>query len=171
MKLTGKRAARMAARLAVAGCAVALVATASAPAWGSARAHPARTTTSASGFPTGKVTLTLATEDTSTLTPALVKGFEKLHPNVTIQTQITSYTDYTAKIALELASSTPPDLSRDGHARDPGEGPPAAQPRPLREPVRLDEVDLALRAWPSTGWGRTSSPGVGRSMPCRRASR
>ena len=78
---------------------------------GECATHPARTTTSASGFPTGKVTLTLATEDTSTLTPALVKGFEKLHPNVTIQTQITSYTDYTAKIALELASSTPPDLS------------------------------------------------------------
>jgi len=57
------------------------------------------------------VTLTLATEDTSHLTPTLVKGFEKLHPNVKINVQVTSYTSYTAKIALELASSTPPDLS------------------------------------------------------------
>jgi raffinose/stachyose/melibiose transport system substrate-binding protein len=112
MELTGKRTARTAAKLAAAGCAVGLVATASvAPAWGSA-AHPARTTPSASSFPTGPVTLTLATEDSySDLTPTLVKGFEKLHPNVKIVLQKSSYTDYIAKINLELASSTPPDLS------------------------------------------------------------
>ena len=143
MKLVGKRAARTGVRLAVAGCAVALVAAASSPAWGSARTHPARTSTSASGFPTGKVTLTLATEDTSTLTPALVKGFEKLHPNVTIQTQVTSYTDYTAKIALELASSTPPDLS---------------ETVTLETPVK-DHLLLNLNPYASQyGWTKSISP-------------
>jgi raffinose/stachyose/melibiose transport system substrate-binding protein len=112
MELTGKSAARTAAKLAAAGCAVGLAATASvAPAWGSAKAHAAHTTASASSFPSGPVSLTLATEDTSKLTSTLVKGFEKLHPNVKISIQVTSYTDYLTKIDLELASSTPPDLS------------------------------------------------------------
>ncbi len=111
MELSNKRPPRTAALVGAVGCAVALVATASvASAWGSTAASSGRTA-AGMGFPTGPVTLTLATEDTSQLTPALVKGFEKLHPNVKIDVQTTSYTAYTAKIALELASSTPPDLS------------------------------------------------------------
>ena len=146
MESSNKRPPRTAALVGAVGCAVALVATASmASAWGSTAASSGRTA-AAEGFPTGPVTLTLATEDTSRLTPTLVKGFEKLHPNVKIDVQITSYTAYTAKIALELASSTPPDLIRGGDPRDPGEGPPTSQPGPLRHPVRLDELDFSLCA-------------------------
>ena len=68
--------------------------------------HAASTT-----IPSTKVTLTLATEDTSGLTQKLVDGFEKAHPNVTIKVQTTAYTAYTASIQLRLASSSPPDLS------------------------------------------------------------
>lgn len=62
-------------------------------------------------IPSGHITLTLATEDTSGLTQSLVQGFEKLHPNVTINIETTAYTAYTASVGLRLASSTPPDLS------------------------------------------------------------
>ncbi len=62
-------------------------------------------------IPSDKITLTLATEDTSGLTQKLVEGFEKLHPNVTIKVQTTAYSAYTANIQLRLASSSPPDLS------------------------------------------------------------
>jgi ABC-type glycerol-3-phosphate transport system substrate-binding protein len=109
MKATERSAAKTAVRLGAAGSCAALVILGSvAPA--SASTH-ARTPLSATAFPTGPVSLTLATEDTSTLTPALVAGFEKLHPNVKIAVQKSSYTDYLPKINLELASSTPPDLS------------------------------------------------------------
>jgi len=113
MGARGTSAARLAARVGAAGCAVALIVAGSvAPAWGSAHVRSQQSISAASGFPTGPVTLTLATEDTySNLTPTLVKGFEKLHPNVKIVLQKSSYTDYVAKINLELASSTPPDLS------------------------------------------------------------
>jgi raffinose/stachyose/melibiose transport system substrate-binding protein len=112
MKASIRPAARPATKFAAAGTTVALVFVASVgSAWGSGRYDLSQDLAASMAFPTGPVTLTLATEDTSNLTPSLVKGFEKLHPNVTITLQKTSYTDYTAKINLELASSTPPDLS------------------------------------------------------------
>lgn len=109
MRATGTSAVRLGAAVS----SVALVVMGSlTPAWGSTNARMSPGAAASSAFPTGPVTLTLATEDTySDLTPSLVKGFEKLHPNVTITLQKSSYTDYTAKINLELASSTPPDLS------------------------------------------------------------
>ncbi len=113
MKGSDKSGVRTGARLGAAASAVAaLVVMASvAPASASAHPHQLQGATAGSAFPSGPVTLTLATEDTSTLTPALVSGFEKLHPNVKIVVQKSSYTDYLPKINLELASSTPPDLS------------------------------------------------------------
>jgi raffinose/stachyose/melibiose transport system substrate-binding protein len=113
MKTTSKSAAWLAARVGAAGSAVALVVAGSvAPAWGSAHAGPAARAAASSGCGSGHITLTLATEDTySNLTPSLVAGFEKMCPNVRINVQKTSYTDYLTKINLELASSTPPDLS------------------------------------------------------------
>jgi ABC-type glycerol-3-phosphate transport system substrate-binding protein len=112
MKATDRSAAKTAARLGALGSSVALVVMGSvAPAWASSHARTPESSTTSSAFPTGPVTLTLATEDTSKLTPALIAGFEKLHPNVKIVQQTTSYTDYLPKINLELASSTPPDLS------------------------------------------------------------
>ena len=146
MKATDRSAARTAARLGAMGTSVALVVMGSvAPAWASAHARTPQSATAGSAFPTGPVTLTLATEDTSTLTPALIKGFEELHPNVKIVQQTTSYTTYLTKINLELASSTPPDLSEVVTLETPVKRPSAAQPRPLRGPVRLDEIDLPLR--------------------------
>ncbi|HXW81144.1 MAG TPA: hypothetical protein VEJ84_16710, partial [Acidimicrobiales bacterium] len=76
---------RAVARLGAAALSAALVVTGSvAPAWASAHGRTPQGAAAGTGFPTGPVTLTLATEDTSTLTPALIKGFEALHPNVKI---------------------------------------------------------------------------------------
>jgi raffinose/stachyose/melibiose transport system substrate-binding protein len=112
MNATDRSTAKTAARLGAVGLSVALVVMGNVgPAGASAPSRAPQDTSAGSAFPTGPVKLTLATEDTSTLTPALVKGFEKLHPNVKITVQTTSYTDYLPKINLELASSTPPDLS------------------------------------------------------------
>ena len=95
-----------------------------------------------SAFPTGPVTLTLATEDTSRLTPALVKGFEKLHPNVTIAVRHELYR-LRPKIDLELASSTPLDLSEA-----------VTLETPVKDHLLLDLDPYAAQY----GWMRSISP-------------
>ncbi|HXW80762.1 MAG TPA: extracellular solute-binding protein, partial [Acidimicrobiales bacterium] len=133
-----------AARLGAAALSAVLVVTGSvAPAWASAHSRTAQGATAGTGFPTGPVTLTLATEDTSTLTPALIKGFEALHPNVKIVQQTTSYTTYLPKINLELASSTPPDLSEV-----------VTLETPVRDHLLLDLDSYAAQY----GWTKSISP-------------
>lgn len=57
------------------------------------------------------VTLTLAfTNDPPT--EALVDGFEKKHPNITIKTQLTPFNDYVKSIKLGMSSDNPPDLAQ-----------------------------------------------------------
>jgi ABC-type glycerol-3-phosphate transport system substrate-binding protein len=112
MKVSDRSATRTAARLGAAGLSVALVVTGSVvPAWASTHARTMQRATASSAFPTGPVTLTLATYDTGPFTKTLIKGFEALHSNVKIVQQTTSFNSYIPKINLELASSTPPDLS------------------------------------------------------------
>lgn len=59
---------------------------------------------------TEKITLTLAYTDDPP-TEALVDAFEKKHPNITIKTQQTPFSDYVKSIKLSMASSTPPDIA------------------------------------------------------------
>lgn len=57
------------------------------------------------------VTLTLAFTDDPP-TEALIDGFEKKHPNVTIKTQQTPFNDYVKSIKLAMSSDNPPDLAQ-----------------------------------------------------------
>jgi ABC-type glycerol-3-phosphate transport system substrate-binding protein len=56
------------------------------------------------------VTLTLA-YTTDPPTEALVDGFTEEHPNVTIDTELTSFNDYIKSIKLAMSSDDPPDLA------------------------------------------------------------
>jgi ABC-type glycerol-3-phosphate transport system substrate-binding protein len=96
----------IAAAALVAGTAITACGSSSSTAGGPASPGPVSTAVTSA-----PVTLTLATEDLSGLTQSLVKGFEKLHPNVKIKIETSAYNAYTASINLRLASSTPPDLS------------------------------------------------------------
>jgi raffinose/stachyose/melibiose transport system substrate-binding protein len=58
-----------------------------------------------------EITLTLAYTDDPPTT-ALIEGFEKLHPNITIDAQQTPFSDYVKSIKLVMASDTPPDLAQ-----------------------------------------------------------
>ena len=166
MKATDRSAAKTAARLGAIGSSVALVVMGSvAPAWASSHARTPESSTTSSAFPTGPVTLTLATEDTSKLTPALIAGFEKLHPNVKIVQQTTSYTDYLPKINLELASSTPPTCPRSSPSRPPSRTICCSTSTPTR-PSTAGRNRSRPTPSTSTGWARTSSPATARSTRC-----
>ncbi|MCG5218001.1 extracellular solute-binding protein [Streptosporangium sp. KLBMP 9127] len=57
------------------------------------------------------VTLTLAyTNDPPT--KALIDGFTKQHPNVTIKPQLTPFNDYVKSIKLSMSSGEPPDIAQ-----------------------------------------------------------
>ncbi|GAB3689845.1 ABC transporter substrate-binding protein [Nocardiopsis oceani] len=57
------------------------------------------------------VTLTLAYTDEPP-SEALVDGFTEQHPNVTIETQHTQFTDYVRTITLSMSSDDPPDIAQ-----------------------------------------------------------
>jgi ABC-type glycerol-3-phosphate transport system substrate-binding protein len=97
--------ARAARAVAAAGLALALAACAE-----TGGGQPAAPTDVSKSLTSEKVTLTLAyTDDPPTET--LVDAFEALHPNITIKTQQTPFTDYVKSIKLSMASSTPPDIA------------------------------------------------------------
>jgi ABC-type glycerol-3-phosphate transport system substrate-binding protein len=56
------------------------------------------------------ITLTLAYTDDPP-TESLVKAFQAEHPNITIKTQQTPFSDYVKSIKLSMASDTPPDIA------------------------------------------------------------
>lgn len=60
--------------------------------------------------PSERVTLTLAYADDPP-TRALIAGFEKKYPQVTIEPQFTHFNDYVKSIKLSMQSSTPPDIA------------------------------------------------------------
>jgi ABC-type glycerol-3-phosphate transport system substrate-binding protein len=60
--------------------------------------------------PKDPVTITLAYADDPP-TKALIDGFEKRYPNVTIKPQFTHFNDYVKSIKLAMASEAPPDIA------------------------------------------------------------
>lgn len=60
--------------------------------------------------PKEKVTITLAYADDPP-TKALIEGFQKRYPQVTIEPQFTHFNDYVKSIKLAMASGTPPDIA------------------------------------------------------------
>jgi ABC-type glycerol-3-phosphate transport system substrate-binding protein len=60
--------------------------------------------------PEEKVTITLAYADDPP-TKALIEGFEKRYPQVTIEPQFTHFNDYVKSIKLSMASDAPPDIA------------------------------------------------------------
>ncbi len=57
------------------------------------------------------VTLTLATSEAAGMTPKLIEGFTKAHPNIQVKLNQSSFDDYNKSINLQLASDTSPDLA------------------------------------------------------------
>ncbi|QNE46193.1 extracellular solute-binding protein [Glaciihabitans sp. INWT7] len=66
-----------------------------------------------------KITLTLSHYETgggATAIDQLVKGYEKLHPNVTVKIAYTSFNDYGKRIKLTMSSASAPDIAEVGQA-------------------------------------------------------
>lgn len=61
--------------------------------------------------PGAPVTLTMAYTDDPP-TKALIEGFTKKHPNVTIKPQQTQFKDYVKSIKLSISSGAPPDIAQ-----------------------------------------------------------
>ncbi|KAB2340231.1 ABC transporter substrate-binding protein [Actinomadura rudentiformis] len=61
--------------------------------------------------PSEPVTLTMAYTDDPP-TKALIAGFTKKHPNVTIKPQQTQFKDYVKSIKLSMSSGAPPDIAQ-----------------------------------------------------------
>lgn len=92
------------------GAAAALALTACAGT-GGPEAGPATQASASTTVGTDPVTLTLAYTDDPP-TKALVAGFTKKYPNVTIKPQQTPFNDYIKSIKLAMSSDTPPDIAQ-----------------------------------------------------------
>lgn len=99
---------RSAALVAAGAAALALTSCGSDSADAPAGAAPTEVSTEITSDP---VTLTLAYTDDPP-TQALVDGFTALHPNVTIETQQTPFSDYAKSVQLSMSSETPPDIAQ-----------------------------------------------------------
>ncbi|MEJ3745016.1 extracellular solute-binding protein [Actinomycetes bacterium KLBMP 9797] len=118
-KVLVRRAVARTARAALCSAAVALVTAACSPTPGSdnstATAGPISTT-----VPTGeKITLTLTDYEaggTGDAIVTLIKNFQALHPNVTIERQYTAFADYGKNIKLVMSSDKAPDIAQVGQA-------------------------------------------------------
>lgn len=99
---------RSAALVAAGAAALALTSCGSDSADTPAGAAPTEVSTEITSDP---VTLTLAYTDDPP-TQALVDGFTALHPNVTIETQQTPFSDYVKSVQLSMSSETPPDIAQ-----------------------------------------------------------
>jgi raffinose/stachyose/melibiose transport system substrate-binding protein len=114
-----RRSVARTARAALCGVAVALIATACSLTPGSddsaGTANPISTT-----VPTDeKITLTLTDFEAAGIGDAivaLIKEFQALHPNVTIERQYTAFADYGKNIRLVMSSDTAPDIAQVGQA-------------------------------------------------------
>jgi ABC-type glycerol-3-phosphate transport system substrate-binding protein len=94
-----------AAALALAGCAGAGISS------GESEKPAAPVGGVSTSVPKEPVTLTLAyTNDPPT--KALIDGFRKHHPNVTIKPQMTPFGDYVKSIKLAMSSDSPPDIAQ-----------------------------------------------------------
>jgi len=61
--------------------------------------------------PSGHITLTMAMAEAPDMAKALVAAYEAQHPNVTINVQYTSFSDYVKNIKLDMSSDTAPDIA------------------------------------------------------------
>ena len=100
---------RTAAKLIALGAAAVLTTTACAGT-GGPQAAPATQASVATTIPRDPVTLTLAYTDDPP-TKALIEGFRKKYPNVTIKPQQTPFKDYIKSIKLAMSSNQPPDIA------------------------------------------------------------
>lgn len=91
------------------GTAVAL--TACAGTGGSSGGGPAKQIEVSTTVPAEPVTLTLSYTDDPP-TKALIDGFTKKHPNVTIKAQQTPFNDFIKSIKLSMSSAEPPDIAQ-----------------------------------------------------------
>ena len=62
-------------------------------------------------LPSGHITLTMAMATAPDMAKALVAAYEAQHPNVTIDVQYTSFSDYVQNIKLDMSSDTAPDIA------------------------------------------------------------
>lgn len=102
--------ARRRTALAALGTATALALTACAGTGGSSGGDDAKKIDASTAVPGKPVKLTLAYTDDPP-TKALIDGFTRKHPNVTIKTQQTPFTDYVKSIKLSMSADRPPDIA------------------------------------------------------------
>ncbi|GAA2453972.1 extracellular solute-binding protein [Actinomadura vinacea] len=109
MRKTTPARSRRAALVAL-GTTAALALTACAGTGGSS-AGPAQKIDVSTAVPKEPVTLTLAYTDDPPA-KALIEGFRKKHPNVTVKPQQTPFKDYVKSIKLSMSSGEPPDIAQ-----------------------------------------------------------
>lgn len=99
-----------------------------------------------------KIVLTLSHYETgggATAIDQLVKGYEKLHPNVTIKIAYTSFNDYGKRIKLTMSSNSAPDIAEVGQAY--------VMTGPLVKADLLRPLDDYAKAY---GWASRFKPGL-----------
>ncbi|PSM40670.1 ABC transporter substrate-binding protein [Streptomyces dioscori] len=123
---------RVRRRIAATVCAVALViplAACDALTPGSATAVPGPTSVpSSTAVPGGDVTLHLQFADAPLMVDALIAAFEKDHPDIDVEPQYKTFSDYVQNLKLTMTSDTAPDIAQyavgmtdlaaDGHILD-----------------------------------------------------
>ena len=102
--------------------------------------------------PSTPVTLTLAHYEVGALASAidqLAAAYEKKHPNVTVKTQFTSFTDYGKRVKLQMSAQNPPDIAEAGQG--------FTMMGPLVEAKLLRPLDDYAKLY---GWGERFGPGL-----------
>ncbi|WP_079052834.1 ABC transporter substrate-binding protein [Streptomyces phaeochromogenes] len=96
---------------------------------GSAAAVPGpRSVPSSTAVPDGDITLRLQFADAPLMVDALIAAFEKGHPNISVEPQYKTFSDYVQNLKLTMTSDTAPDIAQyavgmtdlaaDGHILD-----------------------------------------------------
>ncbi|MEW2570576.1 extracellular solute-binding protein [Streptomyces sp. NPDC047070] len=159
---------RVRRRIAATVCAVALVlplAACDALTPGSATAVPGPTSVpSSTAVPAGDVTLHLQFADAPLMVDALIAAFEKDHPDIAVEPQYKTFSDYVQNLKLTMTSDTAPDIAQyavgmtdlaaDGHILDLA---------PYREAYGWDEAIPPVSLDQLTA-GRTSEATGGRAL-------
>ncbi|MFJ2263819.1 ABC transporter substrate-binding protein [Streptomyces sp. NPDC087844] len=159
---------RVRRRIAATVCAVALVlplAACDALTPGSATTVPGPTgVPSSTAVPDGDVTLRLQFADAPLMVDALIAAFEKHHPDIGVEPQYKTFSDYVQNLKLTMTSDTAPDIAQyavgmtdlaaDGHILDLA---------PYREAYGWDEAIPPVSLDQLTA-GRTSEATGGRAL-------
>ncbi len=132
---------------------------------GSAAAEPGpRSVPSSTAVPGEDITLRLQFADAPLMVDALIAAFEKDHPNIRIEPQYKTFSDYVQNLKLTMTSDTAPDIAQyavgmtdlaaDGHILDLA---------PYREAYGWDEAVPPVSMDQLTA-GRTSETTGGRAL-------